>query len=99
MNDSTITGRLSGEMVRRGWTGRQISVLMTLILVNVLNVLDRGILAILQQPIKEDLLLSEWQLGILSGPAFAALYAVSGVPTARCAARGTLSALLALPAS
>src|SRR5690606_24863212 len=99
MNDSTITGRLSGEMVRRGWTGRQISVLMTLILVNVFNVLDRGILAILQQPIKEDLLLSDWQLGILSGPAFAALYAVSGVPIARLADRGNRSLILAIAVS
>jgi predicted MFS family arabinose efflux permease len=99
MKDSMIATPGQPAMYWRGWTGRQISVLATLILVNIFNAIDRGILSILQQPIKEDLLLSDWQLGILSGPAFAALYSVAGVPIARLADRGNRSLILAIAVS
>lgn len=48
---------------------------------------DRAILNILAEPIKRDLLLSDTQLGVLGGIAFAALYAVLGIPVARLAER------------
>jgi MFS family permease len=48
---------------------------------------DRAILNILAQPIKEDFGLTDWQLGILGGLAFAMLYAGLGVPIARLAER------------
>ena len=49
---------------------------------------DRSILSVLQQPIKEELLLSDAQLGLLGGFAFAALYSTLGIPIARLAERG-----------
>ncbi len=67
---------------RRFWTPLQIWVLFLLVLVNISNYLDRGVLAILQEPIKQDLLLADWQLGLISGPAFALLYSISGIPAA-----------------
>ncbi len=70
---------------RRFWTPLQIWVLFLLVLVNISNYLDRGVLAILQEPIKQDLLLADWQLGLISGPAFALLYSISGIPAARIA--------------
>jgi len=49
------------------------------------NFVDRTILSVLQQPIKEDLKLSDGQLGLLGGFAFAILYSTLGVPIARLA--------------
>ncbi len=63
--------------------------LLTLLVVYVLNFLDRQILNILAEPIKRDLGLSDTQLGLLAGPAFAVLYAVLGIPIARYADRGS----------
>jgi MFS family permease len=69
-------------------------VLLILFLANMSNYLDRGILAILQQPIKDDLRLADWQLGVISGPAFAACYALAGIPAARFADRGNRPRIL-----
>ena len=52
-----------------------------------LNSADRTLIAIIGQPLKVDLKLSDTQLGLLVGPAFAALYAFSGIPIARLAER------------
>ena len=48
--------------------------------VAVFNFADRSVLAVLAQPIKRDLGLSDFQLGILQGVAFAFLYALLGLP-------------------
>ncbi len=60
-----------------------------LLLVYILNFLDRQILNILAEPIKGELGLSDTQLGLLAGPAFAVFYAVLGIPIARYADRGS----------
>ena len=59
--------------------------LFILLLVYILNFLDRQIVNILAEPIKRDLGLSDTQLGLLAGPAFAVFYAVLGIPIARYA--------------
>lgn len=61
--------------------------LFALLLVYILNFLDRQIVNILAEPIKRDLGLSDTQLGLLAGPAFAVFYAVLGIPIARYADR------------
>lgn len=48
-----------------------------------INLVDRGLIAVLLQPIKVDLQLSDTQLGFLTGLAFALFYAVAGIPIAR----------------
>lgn len=53
-----------------------------------LNFVDRGLMMLLLQPIKEDLQLSDTQLGFLTGIAFGLFYAVAGIPIARWADRG-----------
>lgn len=63
--------------------------LWTLLVVYIFNFLDRQILNILAEPIKRDLGLSDTQLGLLAGPAFAVFYAVLGIPIARYADRGS----------
>ena len=60
-----------------------------LLVVYTLNFLDRQILNILAEPIKGELGLSDTQLGLLAGPAFAVFYAVLGIPIARYADRST----------
>lgn len=49
------------------------------------NFIDRQLLAILQEAIKADLLLSDSQLGLLTGFAFALFYVTAGIPIARWA--------------
>lgn len=83
----------------RLWTPTQIYILLLLMLLNMSNYLDRGIIAILQEPIKQDLQLADWQLGMISGPAFAILYSVAGVPIARIADRSNRITLLTIALS
>jgi MFS family permease len=63
-------------------------VLGSLTLVLTLNFLDRALIGLLLQPIKEDLHLSDTQLGFVTGIAFALFYATLGLPVARWADRG-----------
>jgi predicted MFS family arabinose efflux permease len=51
------------------------------------NFIDRTIVSTIGQAIKVDLKLSDTQLGLLGGPAFALLYTLMGVPIARLAER------------
>lgn len=60
-------------------------VLGLLTLVYVFNFIDRQILVILQESIKLEMGLSDTQLGILSGFAFAIFYVSFGIPIARWA--------------
>lgn len=56
-----------------------------LMLVYVINFVDRQVLSILMEPIRKDLGLSDTQLGLLSGLGFALFYAAAGLPIARLA--------------
>ena len=60
-------------------------VLLILVLVYVLNFIDRQILSILAVDIKRDLDLTDSQLGFLGGAAFAVFYALFGIPLGRLA--------------
>ncbi len=59
--------------------------LWTLLIVYVLNFLDRQIVNILAEPIRKDLNLSDTQIGLMTGLAFALFYTVLGLPIARYA--------------
>jgi len=54
-----------------------------LMLIYVVNFVDRQVVSILAEPIKRDLHLADWQLGLMTGLAFAVLYTVLGLPIAR----------------
>ena len=54
-------------------------------LVCLFNFADRAVFAVLAQPIREALRLSDFELGILQGLSFAILYALLGLPIGRLA--------------
>jgi MFS family permease len=60
-------------------------ILCVLVLVYILNFIDRQILSILAVDIKADLGLSDGDLGFLGGAAFAVFYALFGIPLGRLA--------------
>ena len=60
------------------------------------NFIDRQILVILQQSIKEEMALLDWQLGLLTGPAFAAIYVTAGIPVAYWADRANRKNIISL---
>ncbi len=60
-------------------------VVWLLFAVYVLNFVDRQILTILIEPIKNEFKFSDMQMGMLGGLAFAVLYSVLGIPIARFA--------------
>ena len=55
---------------------------VVLLLIYVLNFLDRGLLGVLSEPIITDLKINDFQFGLLTGPAFAIFYSLIGVPLA-----------------
>ncbi len=59
--------------------------LWVLLIIYTLNFLDRQVVNILAEPIKRDLGLADWQLGMMTGLAFAIFYTVLGIPIARLA--------------
>lgn len=72
------------------WTlPRRHYVLFILCLVGIVNFVDRQILAILLEPIKTDLGVSDTAMGLLSGIAFSAFYVIAGIPIARMVDRGS----------
>jgi predicted MFS family arabinose efflux permease len=59
--------------------------LVVLLLVYTVNFLDRQVVTILAEPIKNDLHIADWQIGLMTGFAFALFYTVLGLPIARLA--------------
>lgn len=70
-------------------------VLALLLIAYIFNYLDRQILGILAGSIIKDLRLTDTQFGVLSGPPFAILYSVLGVPFAFLADRTSRSRVVA----
>lgn len=64
-------------------------ILITLILINVFAQIDRILPFILAESIKNDLGLSDTQMGLLTGLAFAVCYSLLSLPLARAADRGS----------
>ena len=71
-------------------------VLGVLMLVYACNSAQRSLIPIIGQAMKVDLKLTDTQLGLLAGTAFAALYALSGIPIARLAERFNRVTILSL---
>ena len=61
-----------------------------------INFIDRQLLSILQESIKADLMLSDAQLGLLTGFAFAVFYTFAGLPIASLADRSNRRNIVAI---
>lgn len=70
--------------------------LTVLLIILAFNYLDRFALGVVLQDIKVDLELTDTQLGLLTGIAFALFYSVMGVPIARWADRSNRVAIISL---
>ena len=82
-NDSTVTNQISIEPLKNRWYA-----LAVLVLVFTSSHVDRQIMGILLEPIKNDLGASDTQMGFLIGLTFALFYATLGMPIAMLADRG-----------
>lgn len=70
--------------------------LFILTLVYVFNFVDRQVVNIIAEAIKRDLLLSDTQLGLITGIAFALFYSLLGLPIARFAEHGDRPRIIAV---
>lgn len=86
---SEVSQPLISENVKRYTLG-------VLVVVYTFNFIDRQILSILIEPIKTDLGISDFGMGLLSGTAFAIFYATLGMPLALVADRWNRRNLIGL---
>ncbi|MCH2171504.1 MFS transporter [Myxococcota bacterium] len=70
-------------------------VMLVLFIVYVVSYIDRQLMAVLLEPIKNDLGVSDTQMGLLTGVAFAIFYATLGMPIARFADRNSRRSVIA----
>lgn len=63
-------------------------VVVVLMLCQTLAAMDSKVLFILVEALKRDLLLSDTQIGLITGPAFSLTYAVSAIPISKLSDRG-----------
>jgi MFS family permease len=69
-------------------------VLFLMFLVYTLTALDRGIIMALIEPIKREMDLTDTQVGLLIGPAYAIFFFIAGIPLGRLADRSSRRALV-----
>ena len=85
-----LSGLNGGRPARAGVT------MAMLLIAYTLNFIDRQIIGILAVPIKADLGLTDRQLGLMGGLAFALFYSGLGIPIARLADRKDRSVIMAV---
>jgi len=81
----TATNTVSSSSPDVKWSGYKKYVIGILLVVYTFNFIDRQIIAILSPAIKADLGLTDTQLGLLKGSAFALVYSLASIPIARLA--------------
>ncbi|MCR5879185.1 MFS transporter [Phenylobacterium sp. J367] len=90
---SAANDRGSAPAFTDGYKG---TVLALLVVAYTFNFIDRTIISTIGQAIKEDLKLTDTQLGWLGGLAFALLYTALGIPIARLAERKSRVNIIAI---
>jgi MFS family permease len=78
------------------WVLHRNAVLVTLTLVYMISSLDQSLMALMAEPIRVSLGLTDAQLGALTGLAFGVLYSTVGLPAAHWADRGNRVKITAL---
>lgn len=74
---------------RRAWAA-----VILLAIVGTLNYVDRFLPAVLAEPIRIELALSDTAIGVINGFGFLVVYAVVGIPIARIADRGAFGLVI-----
>ena len=90
--ETTVAGPHAGH----GTKPYRAYILGVLMAIYAINLLDRGLVALLQEKIKPEFHLSDFELGLLGGPAFALCNALAGLPVARLAERFNRIGVLAI---
>jgi MFS family permease len=75
----------SPDQARLLGVGYRTTFIAVMFLVCLFNFGDRSVFMVLGQTLKREFQLSDLQWGLLSGPAFGALYAIAGIPLGRLA--------------
>ena len=88
---ATAAVEIETPNVSRAYRNYVMGLLLT---IYILNFLDRQVVNILAEPIKHDLGLADWQLGLMGGLAFALLYTILGLPIAILAERKDRSVII-----
>ncbi len=91
MMASQRDGATSTQTASTGYTRY---VVWLLFVIGVVNFFDRSIINILAEQIKRDLVLADWQVGLLTGFAFAVLYTLCGIPIALFADRSNRARII-----
>ena len=76
--------------------GYRTYVLAALSVVGLMNNIDRVVIYMFLQPIKKEFLLSDTQVGLLSGAAFAIMAGIVAIPLARLSDRGNRKRIIAV---
>lgn len=91
MSDATAADRpeehAKGNPEGYGSFGYRTYVLNALLLIYILNFVDRSLLSVVARPLKAELGISDTAFGVLTGFGFALLYTFVGIPLARVAER------------
>lgn len=85
MNDTAAPSAAKAFAFSNGYKRYALTILLV---VYTFNFVDRQIVTILQEQIRAEFSLEDWQLGAMTGLAFAMFYTVLGIPIARLADRG-----------
>ena len=85
-----------GAVEGYGSSGYRAYVLFALIVVYTFNFIDRTLIGVLGEQIRETFGLSDFMIGILSGLAFAVLYTLLGIPFAMLAERKNRTSIIAI---
>lgn len=91
-SDDKSTSALAFQPPPMTWRTWYAVVMLGIILM--LSHIDRGVIALLVQPIKADLKLSDTQISVIIGIAFSAAYVIAGLPLSRLADRTSRKLIL-----
>lgn len=86
----------SGHTASAWGQSRRVFVLILLCLVVAVNLMDRQLILILISPIKREFNISDTQMGLLTGFAFAAVYVSAALPLAYWSDKGTRRSVIAI---
>src|SRR5947207_6495860 len=96
MTEATAPAEIAPGFQGFGTSAYRAYVLTALFVVYTFNFIDRSVLAIVQEQIKNEFHLSDTQLGLMGGPTFAFLYTILGIPIARLAERRNRMTILSI---